>query len=577
MIINNRWRHSTGTESESINTDFVVQVFVTRDYETRSVTSRCFDIRMTAKMMNELGKDIRVDSSYSYVDDEHQPFLFEAKESTKKMFIVEFLKKLSPLIKTARSEDGAPAKNNQIQTRAARGFLNALRSLVRLFSAMFFSPQYRPNEKSDKSKKCLYCCTGVLGIAGAILVTIGAVLVVYMPRLIRHVVLKETVLAEESKAYKIWQNPNFPLLMEIRVFNITNYKDYADKKVKPILQEVGPYSGATMFKNAGPVLKVVMTTVFTVTHESLVINATIRQLIWDGWDDPILKTLHQILPNAKYPYTRFAYFYNRNGSHEGQMTVNTGKDDYHKYNLIDTWNGKRVLSNWAGSECNKIRGSPGDLYPPERNKKEPLTYFLPDFCRSFEMPYKKEVERFGIKCYHYESDYRLFANGSENPENACYCHGNCLPSGAMNISTCVFDAPIAISLPHFLHADQRYQDQVIGLKPNASLHNTYADLETGIALDVNVRFQLNAVLENIPGIAQFENVKNAVLPVMWVTQTVRLTSDVIQLIRIGSTTAYIYGEVATYSLIVTGCVLLLIALGYTFFQRRSIKVSEFGT
>lgn len=53
---------------------------------------------------------------------------------------------------------------------------------------------------------------------------------------------------------------------------------------------------------------------------------------------------------------------------------------------------------------------------------------------------------------------------------ACYCDevrdNNCLPPGALNVSSCRFGAPAFVSQPHFYNMDPYYADKIKGLKPN---------------------------------------------------------------------------------------------------------------
>lgn len=51
--------------------------------------------------------------------------------------------------------------------------------------------------------------------------------------------------------------------------------------------------------------------------------------------------------------------------------------------------------------------------------------------------------------------------------------GRCLPAGLLDISECYYGFPIALSYPHFLDTDQKVVDQIEGLRPNRSDHETY--------------------------------------------------------------------------------------------------------
>lgn len=64
-----------------------------------------------------------------------------------------------------------------------------------------------------------------------------------------------------------------------------------------------------------------------------------------------------------------------------------------------------------------------------------------------------------------------------DPRNECFCGGECVPSGTVNVSTCRFGAPGFVSFPHFFRADPAYRDNVTGMRPDPSKHDMYIILE----------------------------------------------------------------------------------------------------
>ena len=75
--------------------------------------------------------------------------------------------------------------------------------------------------------------------------------------------------------------------------------------------------------------------------------------------------------------------------------------------------------------------------------------------------------------------YRFDLPGDElisaNQDRGFYPNG---PNGVLNL-TAVFEenAPVFASKPHFLDADPSYLDHIMGLNPEASLHDSYLDVE----------------------------------------------------------------------------------------------------
>ena len=52
------------------------------------------------------------------------------------------------------------------------------------------------------------------------------------------------------------------------------------------------------------------------------------------------------------------------------------------------------------------------------------------------------------------------------PDNKCFCDGeelcDMIGDGMFAVPKCQFDAPIVLSWPHFLHANETFQKSVIG-------------------------------------------------------------------------------------------------------------------
>lgn len=69
--------------------------------------------------------------------------------------------------------------------------------------------------------------------------------------------------------------------------------------------------------------------------------------------------------------------------------------------------------------------------------------------------------------------------------NLYYLYHSCLPNGLVNVSSCIFDSPVVISLPHFLYGSYNLQENISGLNPNPDLHGFHMDIEP-----VNARIYL---------------------------------------------------------------------------------------
>lgn len=78
----------------------------------------------------------------------------------------------------------------------------------------------------------------------------------------------------------------------------------------------------------------------------------------------------------------------------------------------------------------------------------------------------------------------------------------CCVSGIMDIGPCKKDAPLVVSFPHYLFADEKHLDSVVGLNPKKDKHEFYLESDplTGVTLSVRARFQVGVILERVFGL-----------------------------------------------------------------------------
>lgn len=72
----------------------------------------------------------------------------------------------------------------------------------------------------------------------------------------------------------------------------------------------------------------------------------------------------------------------------------------------------------------------------------------------------------------------------------------------MDIGPCKKGAPLVISFPHYLFADEAHQNSVIGLNPRKEAHQFYLESDplTGVTVSVRARFQVGVVMERVHGL-----------------------------------------------------------------------------
>lgn len=236
-------------------------------------------------------------------------------------------------------------------------------------------------------------------------------------------------------------------------------------------------------------------------------SKTIRELLFDGFDDPLLDLLKTLNHTVNIPFDKFGWFVNRNLSdtYDGTFTMKTGADSLENIGLLTLWNGASNTKMYRG-QCGKVKGTTGELWPVSYSDKTNVTLFASDVCRSITLQYGESISVYNVEGNKYVADEQVFDNGTKYPEAACWCNSlpeECpdLKSGVFNASACKYGSPTFVSYPHFYLGDQSYVDSISGMEPNKSKHEFYIAMEphTGIPLDVRAQLQINMLLQPIKG------------------------------------------------------------------------------
>uniref|UniRef100_A0A8C4HL59 Lysosome membrane protein 2 n=1 Tax=Dicentrarchus labrax TaxID=13489 RepID=A0A8C4HL59_DICLA len=392
------------------------------------------------------------------------------------------------------------------------------------------------------------CCIYSIGVCSLLTLILGISLVLsnVFPHFIQSLVKKEVVLKNGTEAFEAWENPPAPIYMQFYFFNVTNPLEVLDGD-RPAVVEIGPYTYREYrpmeqvdFQDNGTKVTAVNTKTYifqrnmsrgpesdlirtvnipavTVmerfkdhsimanlissymksTGEGLFTTHTVGELLW-GYEDSLLKALKLVQPDLD---DVFGLFYKNNASNDGEYVFFTGQQNYKDFARVDTWNGESSLSWWTSDECNMINGTNGASFHPVITKNETLYMFSSDLCRSLYALYEEDVTVKGIPGYRFSPPSMVFANVTVNPANAGFCvpAENCLGSGVLNVSPCKQGAPIIMSSPHFYQADEKFVQDVFGMKPIKEQHQTVIDINplTGIILQAAKRLQVNVNSLNI--------------------------------------------------------------------------------
>ncbi|KAH8376094.1 lysosome membrane protein 2 [Drosophila serrata] len=398
--------------------------------------------------------------------------------------------------------------------------------------------------------------------------------VMWFTEFYNNTMLENLILAENSETAKDWLNPDpkFDTLLKAHIFHYPNIEDYLEGRADKIkVVDVGPltYQEHTIkdevsFNNnftvtfrdrksykflpekssvredvvlmvpnvplisaAGHVKRMPyadrLVAGFFIKQfkEPLFKNLTASDFLW-GYEDKIIK-----LKSLGMGKKRFGLLMNRNGTSVDSVQLNTGEDDIRKFSIITQFNGMPQLDYWDGDECNRIDGSEPSMFSPNLlQNRSTINVFLQVLCRKVPLHFEKEVTILNnIDAIRYKTPMNVFAKPEFNPANACYCTNTemCLESGVINATKCYGDSPIFPSFPHFFTGNKSYYDLFEGIKPEAELHQTYADIHPrfGFPIGGASRVQINIMLDKTPIL---ENkaarlVNATILPLIWIEIT----------------------------------------------------------
>ncbi|XP_038056908.1 platelet glycoprotein 4-like isoform X2 [Patiria miniata] len=421
------------------------------------------------------------------------------------------------------------------------------------------------------------CLSVVLGL-GIICAVIGGVMFPILQTIIHNEIVAQTMLENGTMGYEIWKDPTADVYMQFWVWNLTNPDEVQAGTKEPYLVQQGPYTyrevmikeNITSHSNGtityaqqksyildldlsvGDPSNHTFTTVNipAVTAAGLLpflsaLDRLALKIVLDGTPTFQSKTVEEILWGYEdlltqlaysknlYPYPEFGIFVNRNNSNDGLYTVYSGvdKSDTDKINHISRWKGESELSFWSSDEANMLNGTDGSYNAPFFDKKKMMYVFSSDICRSINAVFDEETSVRDIPTWRYVGPPSAFANATENPSNAGFCTPSpefCLPSGLLNISNCQHNAPIVMSLPHFLYCDkEKVIDLVHGVVPNQEEHQTFFDIEpmTGGPLNVAKRLQINIHMQPYPDLKYLKNLSKFYLPVIWLNESALVTQS----------------------------------------------------
>lgn len=255
-----------------------------------------------------------------------------------------------------------------------------------------------------------------------------------------------------------------------------------------------------------------------------------EQFIW-GYPDQILELAANYLPDPP-GLKSFGFFTEKNKTQNlASYTMYTGESNPYNLSKISLFNGKDSLGIWPepksgvgnSDTCNKIQGSDGATFNPYINEDETLWFFNDQLCRSLPLVFDQKVKSGGLPGLRFVPRSDVFKLDFEKyPQNACFCQDEDLCSvigdGMFAVPKCQFNAPIVLSWPHFLHANQTFVSRLKGLTPgDPKKHGFWFDIQptTGTTLSAKARVQINIAVRNNPSFTFVDKINDTIVPLLW--------------------------------------------------------------
>ncbi|VUZ48737.1 unnamed protein product [Hymenolepis diminuta] len=455
---------------------------------------------------------------------------------------------------------------------------------------------------------------------------VGCGLLIGLPLVIHSEISRKMKLLNDTTLFKSWSSCRSGMIVEFYFFVVSNVKEFM-KGEKPILRQVGPYtyeqvtckgilqsspqngtvlyadrntfkflpnrsiglesdnitvlnigyvSIANFFGKSKVIDEIVGLFINHYYHHQLFLTKTAYEMIW-GYEDPVLKKISKLV-NVQ---DKIGLFADKNGSIGVRYEINDGALDTSKVGQILTLNGSRNLSVWNTPLANSINGSDGSLFPPFLDTAFPVHVFSPDLCRSLEFQTHendKLVYINSVPTRKFTLSNNTFLSPDVYPRNRGFCldYPNCPKSGVLDMRSCMKNAPIAISLPHFNGADQSYRDAVIGMHPRRDMDiSLFIEPQTGVILQALQLIQVNAIVFPNPYFPEFAHLRNLTyLPVGYINTSIYVSDSVARTLI---TTLFIpqMSISVAGSIMVTGSLLTILVISGMMFANhcRSFPVS----
>nr|WNG79506.1 sensory neuron membrane protein [Athetis lepigone] len=451
---------------------------------------------------------------------------------------------------------------------------------------------------------------GIIG--GAVTLGIGAALVlassligyVWVPEIVKNVIVGEVALLDESVALERFETVPFSLNFTVRVFNVSN-ADAVRAGGVPVMHELGPYVyrlqqtrelvgqagdvlryrrhetfafdaalshprteddlltiinvpyhaitqvAESLYPALMPVLNLALSDVFG-EYNAPFVTVPVRKLLFEGLrlcapgaglaGAVACDVIRGIAAGARNIAVQddgsllFSILDYKEQLPSEEYEVLRGTEDPADLGRILRYGESRYFSQWTNppeggmSVCNHINGTDAGIFPPFVDTSKSIYAINTDICRSVELRYEFDTEYQGVPTVRFAANEWLLDNNE-----GCFCLNQtrgltrpdgCLLQGAMELYTCV-GAFLVLTYPHFLFADVRYRDGVVGMRPIEENHKIFIDIEpnTGTPVRAAKRAQFNIFSRRVAGIPPTEQLRTALVPILWIEEAINLPEE----------------------------------------------------
>jgi len=310
-------------------------------------------------------------------------------------------------------------------------------------------------------------------------------------------------------------------------------------------------------------------------------NRRVHELLWGHKEDLFELAQYAAITGNAPPFKEFGFFLMKNSSKEeelGLYTMYTGQGDPYKLANIAKFNGLEKLDRWNGSECDRVHGSDGASFNPYIQQQDTLWFFNDQLCRAMPLTFDQELANQGVPTYRFKPRHDVFMPVQYPEENACYkLDGHVIGDGLFDVRNCQFDAPIVLSWPHFLHAEDKYKDAIQGLSPKEDEHGFWFDIQpvTGTTVSAKARIQINILVRKM-GWTDLQDIEqDTVVPLLWFEEGIdELGMDIITVLKRAAVDPLTYRQYILYVFTFFICIEIILAFICLIRICQSVKMTE---